>query len=425
MRTLTTFLLICTSILLVVLLTQKVIPTTTAAASPHTESETLVIQARLDTYVSSGRPNESFGNRKTLWLGHDQSQGYRNQAVLLAFDSFTLPPGATIQSAHVFLSMTARTVGDIPIGIRVQQVLDEWNENITWPQQAQLAKGTTTAPIQVGTELREYAFSVTELVTAWTQMERPAQGPSFLLFSEHTSGQHERVFWGKECLPDCASVAQVPRLEIVYAVTPTSTPTATPSATATPTATNSPTPTLTPTPSPTPTPTSTPGVTLQLNNTPATWIGPGDIITYTVSYRNNNVAALNNFYIQGSIPDYTALVTDEELDSEATYGTDNIEATDSVFWWIGDLPADGAGSVSYQVRRTLPRIDSTGSYTITFPPGTATIPWTDWLVIVNPGVEASWQSVQTGVNGSSTSNPIFNPLHVLYLSLIESSLIER
>ncbi len=155
---------------------------------------------------------------------------------------------------------------------------------------------------------------------------------------------------------------------------------------------------------------------LQLNNSPATWIGPGNIITYTVTYRNNNVAPLDNFYIQGTIPEYTALITGEEANSE---GTDNIEATDSVLWWIGHLPADGAGSVSYQVRRTLPRIDSTGSYTITFPPGTATIPWTDWLVIVNPGVEASWQSGQPAVNGSTTSNPSFNPLHLLYLSFIE------
>lgn len=415
MRTLITLLLICTTILLVVFSAQKMLPATTVAASSDSPPETLVIPTRLDTYVSSGRPNESFGNRKTLWLGHDQSQGYQSQAVLLAFDSFSLPPGATIQSAHVFLSMTARTVRDEPISIRVQQVLDDWNESITWAQQAQLAKGAITAPIQVGTELREYAFSVTELVTTWTQIGRPTQGPSFLLFSDHTSGQHERVFWGKECLPDCASVAQVPRLEIVYAVVPT----ATPSATATPTATNTPTPTLTPTPSPSPTPTNTPGVMLQLSNAPATWIAPGAIITYTVTYRNNNVAALNNFYIQGSIPEYTALVTDEASDSEQTDNTDNIQATDSVFWWIGDLPADGAGSVSYQVRRTLPRIDSTGSYTITFPPGTATIPWTDWLIIVNPGVEAAWQSGQPGVNGSSTSAPIFNPLHVLYLSFLE------
>ena len=110
-----------------------------------------------------------------------------------------------------------------------------------------------------------------------------------------------------------------------------------------------------PPPTPTPTPEATPtpfaSVSFALENNPKHWVAPGEIITYTFSYRNNGPATISNAIIQDAIPANTEILPESVIPTGAINVADEQEI---VTWNLGELAADTGDTVSYQVRRVTP-----------------------------------------------------------------------
>ncbi|MCB0199433.1 MAG: DUF11 domain-containing protein [Anaerolineae bacterium] len=284
-----------------------------------------------DGYVASGRPNQSWPNLHTLWTGHDQSAGYGTEYILLQFALTDVAPNSSIQSAKLKLFMNGTTPNDVPMTITARLVTDnDWQEDITWSQFQNLqvsVSPSATAP--VGLQSGPYEWDVTEILQEWAN-NRPITGLfSLVLQSNATSGQHERVFWSRDCSnTECGPVpGNRPVLEIDYALP-----------TATPTASSTPGPILTPTPTP------TAGLkSFVLRNIPNKALDPGDEVTYVIQYKNGWLP-LTGFEITNDIPNGLVLVPGS-ISNEGTVSGNTVR------WVIGNLVRDSSGTTSYRAAR--------------------------------------------------------------------------
>lgn len=112
------------------------------------------------------------------------------------------------------------------------------------------------------------------------------------------------------------------------------------------------TPTATPTVTATPTPLPTGSLLLTLHNSPHTWIGPGDEVTYRIHYQNSGDLLLRNVAVANTIPDGVQLVENSVQGGTATIG--GTQAGSTISWQVGDLPASAHGELSYRVQRLVP-----------------------------------------------------------------------
>ena len=188
-----------------------------------------------DTFVSSGKPAESFASNSGLWVGYGRPGGYSEERSLLGFDTAAIPRWSKITSATLKLYLPGTTSGDTPLAIQACRVSSNWLENITWNGYLGLTVDcTSAASTNVPATLGWYPWDVTAALQAWSD-NRDTSNFSLLLKSDVTSGQHYRGFWSRDCsTADCGS--NRPYLDIAYDP-PTPTPTATSTRTATPTAT--------------------------------------------------------------------------------------------------------------------------------------------------------------------------------------------
>lgn len=116
-----------------------------------------------------------------------------------------------------------------------------------------------------------------------------------------------------------------------------------------PTAT--PTPTLTPTPTATPTPTG--ALTLLLSNSPNTWVGPGDKVTYTIRYQNEGDRPVSNVTVADAIPNGVELVAGSVQGNGAPFTIEGSQSSAVINWEIGEVAANAGGEVAYTVQRPL------------------------------------------------------------------------
>lgn len=117
--------------------------------------------------------------------------------------------------------------------------------------------------------------------------------------------------------------------------------------------TSTPTPTPTPTLTPTPQPASFFEVTLQ--NAPQRWIAPGEEIEYTLHYHNRSTNDFIAVEIVNSVPANVELLPasiDNGDAANSTYTGTQPGAT--IKWSFASIPPDGAGEVSFRVRRPTP-----------------------------------------------------------------------
>lgn len=112
-----------------------------------------------------------------------------------------------------------------------------------------------------------------------------------------------------------------------------------------------------PTPTPTATPTPQPAelVDIRLQHEPQRWIAPGEEITYSILYHNRGTTTLENVEIVNLVPSHVELLPASiQVSTSENYTYTGTQAGSTIRWQVGDLPADGAGIVSYRVRRPLP-----------------------------------------------------------------------
>lgn len=317
-------------------------------------------QPSQDAFVASGRPNQSWPQLRSLWTGYDQVGGYAKERILLQFALSQIPAGSQIHSAKLRLYLSSTTPGDVQMSVLARKISNNWNENVTWNDLGNLTVSETPAAVtEVGTVFDWYEWNLQDILQDWSD-NRPSDGRfSLMLTGNETTGQHERVFWSKDCSDAECGVqpGKRPVLEIDFAP-PTPTPTAT--ATHTPTYTPSPTP--------------TPGLkAVVLRNFPAAALGPGDELTYVIQY-TNGVLPLTDFEITNVVPDGVSLIQDSISNGGTSNGT---MSGSTVHWTLGNLTGNNTGSVSYRVKRptntptATPTATNTPTRTPT-PTGTAT-----------------------------------------------------
>lgn len=116
-----------------------------------------------------------------------------------------------------------------------------------------------------------------------------------------------------------------------------------------------PTPTSTPTLTPTPTPRPETLVDVTLHNEPQRWIGPGEEVEYTVTYANGSAIDLADVEIVNLVPPHVELIPESiQVSTPGSYTYTATAPGSAIRWSIGSLAADGAGQVSFRVRRPTP-----------------------------------------------------------------------
>ena len=104
-----------------------------AADAPGAVTQTVVLPARQDAYISSAFPNQNFGSAPNLNLGW-QIGGQEAMRFLLQFDLASIPRNAVINSARWELFQTQVVpVGDGNMDFRAQFLTQGWSESgVTW-----------------------------------------------------------------------------------------------------------------------------------------------------------------------------------------------------------------------------------------------------------------------------------------------------
>ena len=327
--------------------------------------EPLTKQPIADTYVLSGLPNQNQATAERLLVGYDQTGGDQIQRALLKFaiSSDEIPVGSVVESAKLWLYLSALTPNDAPMTVKVSRIASDWQEDVTWTQHLSLpiiedSSVTTFVPIQGGW----YQWEIRALLQTWINNSDRDQHLSLLIRGNESAGQHERGFWSKDC-PDSkcgAPPGNRPKLEIQFAK-----------------------PTPTPTPAHTPIPQPAVAIMLQANTKHRVEVG--EQIIYTIFYQNNGVAAVESVQIANQVPKDLEIVT---------INNGGKDVGGSVNWNLGNLNANQSGSVSYVGTRIQ------GEETIT-----------------NEYATVQWNYQATPKVGKS--NTIFNPSFDNYLPLIE------
>jgi hypothetical protein len=104
-----------------------------ATPAAVTQTQTVVLTARQDAYISSAFPSQNFGSSPNMNLGW-QIGGQEAMRILLQFDLAPIPPNAVINSARWELFQTQVVpVGDGSMDFRAQFLTQAWSESgVTW-----------------------------------------------------------------------------------------------------------------------------------------------------------------------------------------------------------------------------------------------------------------------------------------------------
>jgi len=199
-----------------------------------------------DTYISSEAPSSNFGTEGGMKIGY---MGVLLRP-LIRFDVSIIPSGSVVTEAKLYLFANYIKRRDEAISVGLYPLNKEWNELeanwymatnvVAWDNEGADGPGDRSAEPIAEVEVQAintwYEWDIREIVQNW--VSDPAHNYGLILIATGPQLQVERGFWGS----DHSSLAQRPKLKIVY--------TASSGATSTPTVT--PLPTNAPTPTPTP-----------------------------------------------------------------------------------------------------------------------------------------------------------------------------
>lgn len=175
---------------------------------------------QIDTFIAEGFPNTPRDEVGGLWIGYDQQGEFKTQRVFLQFNVDNIPPNSYIVSADLTLYLGGITGNDVPMPIKAERVISEWNKDITWssqPNESDIDKEKVSITA-VGSELGHYRWSVTRQLRKHLQDGGNPATFSIRLTGNEDVGQHERGFWASECTPaQCGQLSDPrPILNVSY-----------------------------------------------------------------------------------------------------------------------------------------------------------------------------------------------------------------
>lgn len=261
--------------------------------TPEPGAHLLVLQQGVDGYTGAEDTTLARyeGNLSDKWFIR---VGYKGQnSALVRFDVSSIPPGSRILCAA--LSLYAEMWSGTPFNLAVgaYAVKRPWvAQEATWywasvgiPWQIGGCNGpddrsqTPEAVVSIQNIRTWYHFDLTRVVDGWVSGALPNYGVS--LQAMDVKDLDSIWFAASDDVTDDGSIANRPKLVILYVPPPTPTPTASPTLTATPTETALPTETATPIVLPTETATPTIPVVPTETATPGTPVVPTETATPT------------------------------------------------------------------------------------------------------------------------------------------------
>jgi C1A family cysteine protease len=121
-----------------------------------------------DTTILQGFPNMYYGAELSMWAGYDPCWDGRISRSLAAFDTSSLPRGATIVNAtlHLELILTCDYAPSDHV-VTAYRIRDNWDPNgVTWSAQPRHAESYGQAVVSTR-QHRGYSMDVTGLVQGW------------------------------------------------------------------------------------------------------------------------------------------------------------------------------------------------------------------------------------------------------------------
>lgn len=306
------------------------------ATEQQTQADLLLIP-EADTYVFSGTSTAiPPPNWRVLWVGHNDSPTIQTERALVKFNLTNLPVSATIQSAVFSLYLRrAEPTTDPEMIINVYRLREDWPEMIIWRDYVKLTQiNQPSTSREISSTVGGQAWDVKALVEHWQKDSDRGAYLSLVVLSNNESGNHERVFWSKDCpVNECGN--NQPTLKIQYTLPPPPTPTRTP--------------TFTP----------TPGVAyLNLRSDPTGVITRGQTVTYFIDYGvvgyPNQDYQLTNVVITNVVPSALELVPKSLPTPSAKLVVTQTRANGATLltWTFGEPLSDGAqGTLAYQAQR--------------------------------------------------------------------------
>lgn len=315
--------------------------------------------ASADTYVASGKPDQSWGSEISAVVGFRSARA--SQQALIKFDLSTVPAGSRVKSAQLSLYTIGYTTDDAPLPISVSYISGSWTESITYDEfDAGIKNGglkvdeTHQATVPIPAQFGPQAWDVSNIAKQCVEVDH-CQSIGLLARAININSQRERLFLTRDCTTSfCAG--KLPTLNIEY-VPP-------------------------------------PNVSLFLQSSPRTQLQAGETLTYTLVVK----------FTAGEEPLQTVHISNT-LPAGVTYLPGSASSSDPTNITAEVLP----GSVGWQ-------------FNVPLPVGTQTSVWyqvspdTNDLSIVNTGATVSWS--YSGLDASTSSNAVFNPSHLTFLPLV-------
>ena len=300
---------------------QSSLPMQRPAAAQALSATTVAFASLADTDIAANYPDTNNGAYIEMWTGyHDIDFAAGEMRSLVAFDISSLPPGAVITDARLYLFLTSSLEyqpGSYARTITTHRAQGAWTElGVTWNNQPamQEAYGSRSIahPLTGDSPLWDwYDFDVTALVAAWHAGTYPNDGIFIAGPTAPGTGLRNFGTWEWQFTNDGDLT---PYLLVTY-----SEATATPTATATATHTSTPTHTATNTSTATNTPTVT--------NTPAATETATHTATPTATGTATNTPTVTNTPAKTSTPTSTATVTQTPTTTASPSATNTATAT--------------------------------------------------------------------------------------------------
>lgn len=181
--------------------------------TPLSITETKVIPAAEDTFITSGMPNRNWNSNPNLRLGYNVTAGLGAERIYLYFDvADNIPRNANINSARIEAYENAYApAGDPPMGAIGRHLNSNWDAGqITWNNHLP-AWGSVFGETEIPADIGWVTADVTKLVEDWVYGNRPNNG--IVIIGDERMQERERIFYSLN-----GSNTLFPRLVVDYTV---------------------------------------------------------------------------------------------------------------------------------------------------------------------------------------------------------------
>jgi hypothetical protein len=194
-----------------------------------TDSKSETFSALADAYVNEASPTSNYGTASVLNTSWTSAGESSRERALVQFDLVTIPRGAQIEKATLYLYLVSASGAD-PACMSVYGVDGDWCEGpicsgilpLTWNKQPDYDAHETSSRA-VGMTAGYVGWDVTALVQSWVREQRPRTNHGMLVVGVEEGSDWKRVFSSLEGNYPPQLVVTVPVTTHLVTPTPTAT----------------------------------------------------------------------------------------------------------------------------------------------------------------------------------------------------------